>query len=221
MRLTGEIDRFVAQRADIPARRLAYEKAMYEGCVPKEFWFTKSSDVLHNLEAFESYVVQYRQRLKRAYIHGYSLLFLGDNGTGKTMFMCYLLGRAVARGFSIYYTTLKSLDSNIKIGFDDRATSKQLKRMLSSDFVAIDELAKEHTTKSDFLRSELEELLKSRYSDRCPTLLASNLSFGVLNSLYGPTIASVLDGLYQRVELEGGDFRHKSLGVMKSKMGYK
>lgn len=220
MREPTEVDRYVATRGEVAPGRLAYERAMFEGCVPQEFWFTTRGEVRHNLDAFQGYVLPYRRRLRRAYNHGYSLLFTGDNGTGKTMFMCYVLGRAVAMGFSVYYTTLKRMDTNIKAGFDDPAAARRLRAMLATDFLAIDELAKEHA-KSEFLTSELEEILKARYDDRFPTLLSSNSGYNVLTEMYGPTIASMLEGRYQRVELDGGDFRGKTRGAMRKGMGYR
>jgi DNA replication protein DnaC len=162
----------------------------------------------------------YRKRLKRAYKNGYGLLFLGDNGTGKTLFISYLLGRAVHSGFSIYYTTLKRLDLNIKRGFDDHAAGRRLREMLAADFLAIDELGKEHA-KSAYLQSELEDLLKSRYDDGYPTLLASNLGHSDLSQMYGSTIASMIDGRYEKVMLETGDYRQKVSASMRTNMGYR
>lgn len=220
MRDVAEVDRYVASRPDIAPGRLAYERAMFEGCVPQEFWFSSRGEVRHNLEAFNSYVLPYRRRIKRAYNCGYSLLFTGDNGTGKTMFIAYLLGRAAHAGFTVYYTTLKRLDLAIKAGFDDPASARRLRALLQSDFLAIDELAKEHA-RSEFLVAELEEILKGRYGDKYPTLLSSNMNFDVLCQMYGPTIASMFDGRYQRIELDGGDFRQKARGAMRKDMGYR
>jgi DNA replication protein DnaC len=112
------------------------------------------------------------------------------------------------------------LDIAIKAGFSDPAAARRLRALLQSDFLAIDELAKEHA-RSEFLVSELEEILKTRYCDKYPTLLASNMSFDVLCQMYGPTIASLLDGRCQRVELDGGDFRQKAKGIMRLNMGYR
>lgn len=220
MRDAREIELFANSRGEGTPQRLAYERAMFEGCVPQLYWLVSQSDVKHNVDPFRSIVLPYKRKMRTAYKNGYGLLFMGDNGTGKTMFISYLLGRAVSKGFSIYYTTLKRLDLNIKRGFDDPAAARRLRAALGADFLAIDELAKEHA-KSDFLTSELEDLLKGRYDDGYPTLLASNLNYNDLSEMYGPTISSMLDGRYQRVELSGGDYRQKIAGAMRTAMGYR
>lgn len=219
MRDSHEVDAFAASLDGTKPAAAAYKRAMFEGCVPQLYWNVKQSDVRHNVDIFNGIVVPYRRRLRRAYKNGYGLLLTGDNGTGKTLFISYLLGRAVKAGFTIYYTTLKRLDLNIKRGFDDSKAARRLRVMLWSDFLAVDELGKEHA-RSEFLISELEELLKHRYDDGFPSLLASNLGYGDLVEHYGPTIASMIDGKFQGVELDGGDYRKKVHGAMKADMGY-
>jgi DNA replication protein DnaC len=221
MRMPFEVDSFRAEASerDITPGRLAYETAMYEGCVPELYWFVKPTDVQHNKEAFEGVVVPYSKRFSVAFDRGYSLLFTGDNGTGKTLFMSYLLGRAAVRGHRVYYTTLMGLDSDLKRGFGDRAVTSRLREQLDADIVAIDEMGKEQI-KRDFLSTQLEAYLKERYDNGYPTLLASNLEYAELCKLYGPTIESMLEGRYQMVALEGGDFRRKVAAKMKADMRY-
>lgn len=220
MRTQSEVDAFQAEQdVRLPPERAAYESFMYEACVPAEFWFTTSKDVRHNVGPFQQYVMAYRKRLDVAYEDGYSMLFTGDNGVGKTMFMSYILGRAVNAGYSAYYTTLKRLDANIKRGFDDRDAGRRLRQQLSADFVAIDELGKEHG-KTEFLVSELEELMKHRYDDKYPMLFASNTDLSALRKLYGKTVASMLEGRCTNVVLQRGDFRPKSKTKMDKRMGY-
>lgn len=219
MKTLGEIDSFRALQKGTP-KQVEYRACLYEGCVPQEFWTATRDDVTHNVEAFKNYVLPYRRRMRLAYKHGYSLLFTGDNGTGKSMFVSYLLCRAVQYGYSVYYTTLKQLHTDLT-NFSDKASINQLNMVLyHSDFLAIDELGKEHT-KSNFLLSEMEDLLKARYSDTLPTLLASNFTFDQLCDTYGPTISSMFEGRYQHIVMEAGDFRRKARANMRNKMGYR
>lgn len=220
MRDLREINEFVMGLDGTKPAQEAYKRAMFEGCVPQLYWNVKQKDVRHNVDSFNGIVLSYRRRMRRAYANGYGLLFSGDNGTGKTLFISYLLGRAVKAGFTIYYTTLKRLDLNIKRGFDDHKSAQRLRALLRVDFLAVDELGKEHA-RSEFLVSELEELMKHRYDDGFPSLLASNLGHDDLVDHYGPTIGSMLDGKFERVELEGGDYRQKVRGAMRTDMGFK
>lgn len=220
MRLGAEVEEFRADRAALVGpERAAYEAAMYRGHVPQLHWFVEPDQVRHNRAAFRQVVVQYRKNMRKAYKNGYGLLFLGDNGTGKTMFISYLLGRAVVKGFSVYYTTLAQLDIDTKRGFDDKQQQARLAELTNSDFLAIDELGKEHFKQGSYLRTVLEALLKSRYDDGYPTFMASNVDYDDLCELYGTTIQSMWEGRYHMVRLEGGDFRKKAAQKMRKDMG--
>jgi DNA replication protein DnaC len=133
--------------------RVGYRVACFEACIPRTFWNVSSADITYNVQVFSSVVVRYRKRLRRALREGYSLLFVGDNGVGKTMFSSYLLTQAIKRGFTAYYTTLTRLDADIKRGFRDKEADQRLQLMLESDFVAIDEVGKENYKPDSFSSS--------------------------------------------------------------------
>jgi DNA replication protein DnaC len=151
---------------------------------------------------------------------GYGLLFTGDNGVGKTCFISYILTQMIKRGCSVYYTTLPQLDKDIKRGFNDKEADRRLEQYLGSDFVAVDEIGKEHFKAESFLNTQFELLLKTRHDDGDPTILASNMDYKALAEMYGPSIASMWDGRYVLVPMESGDFRkmlqartRKDLGI--------
>lgn len=198
-----------------------YKVSCYDACIPRSFWSVASSDVTFNTDVFQSIVVPYRKRHKQALRHGYSLLFLGDNGVGKTMFISYLLTQMIKRGFTAYYTTMMQLDIDIKRGFNSPEMEKRLRYMLESDFVAIDEVGKERFKSDGYLAARLEHLLKQRYDDREPVLLGANIAYDDLVKMYGSTIESMLQGKYQAVAMEPGDWRRAHKKQMRKKMGYK
>jgi DNA replication protein DnaC len=92
--------------------------------------------------------------------------------------------------------------------------------MMRSDFLAVDELGKEHYKTDSYLMVQLESILKDRYDNGQPTLLASNLEYEVLSDLYGPTISSMLEGRFTQVRLEGGDYRLKTARRMARDMDF-
>ena len=195
--------------------------AAYEACVPQDFWFVSESDVKHNRTVFDNTVIPYVRNLKTALRKGYGLLFLGDNGVGKTYFMSYILMKAIRKGRSVYFTTMPTLDYNIKRGFKDAGIEDRLNWMLTSDFVAIDELGKERS-KSDnkYMDSQVERILKQRFDDGNPMLLSANMDAESLETAYGPTIASMLVGKFQTVVMEPGDFRESVRKRMIKEMKY-
>lgn len=193
----------------------------WEACIPKTFWNVVSNDVTHNKQVFRKVVVPYRKRWKVALRNGYSLLFVGDNGAGKSLFTSYILTQMIKRGLSVYYTTLAQLDIDIKKSFRDKEFETRLEQMLESDFLAIDELGKAKFKADDYLSSRLEHLLKKRYDDGDPVLLASNISHDDLCKMYGSTFESMIEGKYRIISLEPGDFRKIAKSKMKKDMGYK
>lgn len=224
MRRENEVQDFTAAMYDEYGEEnpiAEYRVACWEACIPKTFWDVTSKDVSHNEEVFNKVVIPYRKRWKKAMKKGYSLLFVGDNGSGKTMFISYLLTQMIKRGLTTYYTTLTQLDIDIKMGFRDNDIALRLEYMLESDFVAIDEIGKESFKTDGYMTTRLEHYLKKRYDDAEPVLLSSNIDIESLCKMYGSTIESMFDGKYRTVSLEPGDFRKSTKARMKRDMGYK
>jgi len=223
MRSEREVDAFraglIERFGDDGDKRVAYYTACYEACIPRTFWDVAGADVTYNIDAFKGVILRYTSKWKRALRHGYSMLLVGDNGTGKTMFVSFVLTQMIKRGVTVYYMTLAQLDIDIKRGFKDGNAEARLELLLGADFLAIDEMGKEHFKADSFLTTRLELLLKRRYDDGEPTVLASNLGCQRLVEMYGPTIESMLDGKYATCQLESGDFRKSVRTRMKKDLG--
>lgn len=223
MRTLDELERFQLQISTeaIEQALTEYYSACFEACIPKLFWDVERSDVSHNKGAFDKVVAKYCAKRKKAMRNGYGLLFTGDNGVGKTMFISYILTQMIKRGCSVYYTTLPQLDIDIKRGFNDREMDKRLTQYLGSDFIAVDEIGKEHYKSESYLNTRFELLLKTRHDDGDPTLLASNMDYGALCGMYGASIQSMWDGRYIAVAMESGDFRKTLQARAKTDLGIK
>jgi DNA replication protein DnaC len=196
--------------------------AAYEACVPQDFWFTADSDIKHNRKAFTGDIKKYCTHINKALRHGYGLILLGDNGVGKTMFVSYVLMCAISKGRTAYYTTLPQLDHNIKRGFNEHDHQRRLDWMLTSDFLAIDEMGKEkYKTGPTFINAQIERILKNRFDDSLPTLIATNMGLSEWIAEYGSTIGSIVGGKYRSVKMEPGDYRLRLGTAMEEKMGWK
>lgn len=205
-------------------KRFNFEKQAYEACIPRDFWDTRPEDIEHNVAAFKRYVLPYVKRIRTAHRNGYGLCFSGSNGVGKTMFISYVLACAIRSGRSAYYTTMLQLDWDIKAGFGDREHQARLEWMLTSDFLAIDEMGKEQHkalgTKSH-TQTQLERILKKRFDAGCqPVLVATNLSAIGLGKAYGDTVLSMVRGKMETVNMESGDIRVAKSREMRAAMGY-
>jgi DNA replication protein DnaC len=203
-------------------RKTNFMTACYESCIPKDFWYIKPESVNHNRTAFDGSVLPYVKSMNKALRRGYGLLFLGDNGAGKTYFISFILTEAIKRGRTAYFTTMPDLDWYIKRSFNDNAVATRLEEMLTSDFVAIDELGKERAKNSNvFMDAQVERMMKRRIDDCQPMLLSCNMEFGELNTAYGPTVSSMLNGKFQQVHMEPGDYREILHKEMTKEMGYR
>lgn len=227
MRSKGELEEYIKK---VRIKNIDEEKRMfsiqaYEGCIPLEFWNIKKESVKHNTEVFEKIILKYCKKINVAHKRGYSLCLLGNNGVGKTYFISYILSRAIKKGRTVYYTTLPELEHNIKRGFDDREVSRRLEMLLTSDFLAIDEMGKEQRSKKNktsatFMDTQVERILKKRFDDSAPVLLGTNLSADDLVRVYGSSVASILRGKYQLAQLDGGDYRAVLARRMSKEMGF-
>lgn len=203
------------------ALRFQREADGHEACVPKDFWHVEDLEITHNREAFDERVVPYCRRFRRVRLHGYGLFLSGTNGVGKTTFVSYVLMRAMRLGWTAYYTTLPKLDHDIKRGFDDREARERLEWYLGSDFVAIDEVAKERFrggAGDSYTRMQVERILKQRYDESAPVILATNATFEEIGEVYGKSITSVIGGKYLEVMLEEGDQREHSRRTMEERI---
>jgi DNA replication protein DnaC len=204
-------------------RKYHFECEAFEACIPQDFWYIKSSEITHNTKTFRKYVQAYVKRLSVAQRRGYGLLFSGSNGVGKSMFISYILSNAIRRGRSAYYTTLLGLDHDLKQGFDDPVARERLDLMLTSDFLGLDEMTKEvfrSIEKPTWLRTQVERILKQRFDENKPVLMATNASGTQIAEVYGTTIASLIEGKYKTLFMEPGDVRRVLGKRMTSEMGW-
>lgn len=222
MRPEDEVEEFRTRTESIADReRRAALVAAFEACVPRDFWDVEDADITHNREVFDAVVKPYCAKLKTARRRGYGLLFFGDNGAGKTIFMSYVLMEAIRRKFTAYYTTMPQLDHDLKRGFNDRTAAQRLDWMLSSDFMVLDELGKERHRDGDaWSRGQVERVLKQRFDNSLCTLIGTNASLESLTEMYGESVASVFAGKYENIQMESGDYREKIRERMESEMKY-
>jgi DNA replication protein DnaC len=74
--------------------------------------------------------------------------------------------------------------------------------------VAIDEMGKEQFKKGDsWIRLQVERILKQRFDESLPTLIATNAESEKLGEVYGATLTSIFDGKYTQATFNPGDFR--------------
>lgn len=201
--------------------RWKVDVAAYEASIPEQFWNIRPKSIKYNRGIFKKIIQKYVKKLDTALERGYGLMLLGDNGVGKTMFMCYVLMEAIKEGMTAYYTTMPQLDRDIKRGFKDSEAENRLEWLLTSDFLVIDELGKERAKASNaYMDGQIERIIKQRTDGNQPVLMSTNMSYQEIMESYGPTIISMLTGKFQAVTMEHGDYRERQQDQMKSEMEY-
>lgn len=189
-------------------KEIAMDIAKYEACIPIDHWNATKRVITHNVDIFQQVILKYSEKLRVAYNRGYGLILIGEPGSGKTTFLCHILVRAIEKGYRPYYTTFARLEHHIKMGFSDPAAARRLETMLARSFVAIDDMGKENYKAGDsFFRAQFERILRERYEDRAPTLLATNSTPETWEETYGSSVESLLSGKFLTAAMEPGDMR--------------
>lgn len=193
--------------------RLRREISLIDGNVPREFrrrlkrHFDLFSDGPNSEVA--DLLRTYVSKFKAARRHGLGFLFSGENGTGKTLASSWLLTRAIARGYSVFYSTVEEWLQAVTQGYRDEEFAEWVDSKRDVDFLVLDELGKEHRARgSDFALAQIDRLIRSRSSGLLPTVVVTNLGVDELEDAVGSSLASILRGRrFRTVEFEPGDHR--------------
>lgn len=230
LRATGRMDACVCEC------KLTWrvEWMAFEAGIPSKFVHWNPDTIDTNVDVFEGAIRPWptETNLRRVFTGsppGYGLYLYGENGTGKSTFLSWILMELIRKTqFSVYYTTTLRLIADFKRTFgksDHHAMlAKRLAAMLARHVVVIDELGKETYRDGDsFSRLELETAFRDREEKGLPLLLGSNKDLEALGLVpsaggYGPTIKSIITGHMLPVALEPGD-RRIQLGVQSSEHG--
>jgi DNA replication protein DnaC len=126
--------------------------------------------------------------------NGWSAVFWGKNGTGKTAAASVLLKEARRRGFTCLF--IKAHDYQVaaieKERFDETETVKH--RCATVDFLVIDDLSKEPGNENSSGWSErlYENLLRERCGNRKVTIITTNADKENLSSRYSPSMIQLM-----------------------------
>ena len=195
---------------DLTQEEQKLQVQMFAACIPDSFWKVTPEQVVGNRWLFDNCIVPYSNQLRKAWRNGYGLICVGDNGVGKTMFLCYILKVALQKGYSAYYTTASELDNQLKWAMDDPSRKSGIEVVVMQDFLVLDELAKEQYKAGDsWIRTQIERVIKGRYDAGLPTLIGSNANCHQLGKAYGASLASLFHGNFKQVIFDPGDHRKK------------
>lgn len=220
MRTREEIENFCANLDESDYCNIDVD--LFESCIPFSYWKIDKKDIFFNRDIFNNYIEKYIENLETAIDNGFSIICMGDNGCGKTMFMSFILNEVLKYGYSAYYTTVLDMFLNFQRGMRNDKHMELILEMLESDFLVIDELSKEQYKNTDnWARTQIERILKRRYDNNQPTLIGSNADLESLGNVYGSSVESILTSeKYLQLVFDSGDCRKKDVYEMNKLMGY-
>lgn len=128
-------------------------------------------------------VLDYAQRWPKQLDTGECLILLGEVGTGKTHLACGLIRKITERGGRCLYTTVQSMIRDIRDTWSkgsDRREHDVVRVYSTVPLLVLDEVGATLGTETE--RSQLFDLLDSRYQDLLPTVVLGNVSAQELES---------------------------------------
>ncbi|MBQ9411528.1 MAG: ATP-binding protein [Oscillospiraceae bacterium] len=140
-----------------------------------------------------------------------NLLFQGGTGLGKTFLSGCIAKTVSQRGFSVAYLPAHQAFAAFeeqKFSRDEdsyASASEQVRRILRSDLLILDDLGTEMTT--SFTQSALYNILNTRLTERKKLLVSTNLGDKELYTKYMPQICSRLLGEFDVIPFVGRDIR--------------
>ncbi len=194
--------------------------------IPEDFWDVLNIKVTVNQDVFNSIIAVYCTKINAALRGGHGIFLFGDNGCGKTTFLNYVLMQILRKtGYSCYSTTALEYKKNLQRSWDKQgASTAQLRSCMERDFLLIDEFCKDrkkNVGEDEFMREEMEGILRWRYQNRKPTLIASNLDIEGIDERYrgNATFSSLLSGRFIQAQMEAVDMRQHDGDSFLEEMG--
>lgn len=142
---------------------------------------------------------------------GTNVVFMGPNGTGKTMLARNLAYEAVSRGVTTRYISASDMLASLG-GLTGSMLTQRLKRYVRPSLLVIDELG--YLSYDAHLADLLYEVISRRYEAQASTVITTNKPFSEWNQVFegAACVATLVDRLCHRVEvvqISGTSYRMK------------
>ena len=142
-----------------------------------------------------------------------SVLFIGDNGTGKSHLAQSLALKACQEGFKVYYTTCSELINDLNAGVYEKTLDKRIRKYTNPQLLLIDEMG--HDRLELQLVKEAHLLFKvidQRYKDNKPLIFTTNIEEPDWPEFLGDPISTsaILDRIFHHsviVRIKGPSYR--------------
>jgi DNA replication protein DnaC len=192
------------------ARTISRVQKYAEAGIPASYWTVS----FNNFKGDASYADLVREviaNIDSTYDSGKSYMFVGPLGVGKTFGISSILKMALCKEYSARYSSMVEVINQILSGGNSNAVAELLKY----DFLAIDEFDNRWIFPSEkseqIFGSTMEYILRSRFQNGLPTILATNNAEvdEILTGMHGKAFSSLRSQYMETVFLSGKDFRKR------------
>ena len=137
-------------------------------------------------------------------------------GTGKTHLAIGLALKALAREYSVYFTTVSDMLYNLHIARADNSYHKKVKQLLSFDLLIFDELGFKQLPKHSV--DDFFNIIAKRYENKS-TIITTNKDFDKWNEIFADELLSraIIDRVIHHAHIL--IIKGKSYRINKSKSG--
>ncbi|MEB3104071.1 IS21-like element helper ATPase IstB [Ferviditalea candida] len=150
--------------------------------------------------------------------HQENLIFLGPPGTGKTHLAVALALEAIAKRYTVYFTTAHDLVQTLQQAHRNNTIQQKMKTYIKPHILIIDEIG--YRKMEDEAAHFFFQIVSERY-EKGSIILTSNKSYGSWGEIFGDSVlaTAILDRLLHHsstVNIKGESYRIKE----KKKAGF-
>jgi DNA replication protein DnaC len=142
-----------------------------------------------------------------------SILFIGDNGTGKSHLARSLALMACQGGYKTYYTTCSELISDLNAGVYEKTLDKRMRKYINPELLLIDEMGHDRLELQVIKEAHLLfKVIDQRYKDNKSLIFTTNIEEPDWHEFLGDPISTsaILDRIFHHsviVRIKGPSYR--------------
>jgi len=186
-------------------------------------YLVKSSRLPQPLKMLQDFDFDFQPKLSRKLIMDLaslsfierqeSVLFLGDNGTGKSHLAQSLALKACQSGYKTYYTTCSELINDLNAGVYEKTLDKRMRKYIGPQLLLIDEMGHDRLELQVVKEAHLLfKVIDQRYKDNKPLIFTTNIEEPDWPEFLGDPISTsaILDRIFHHsviVRIKGPSYR--------------
>lgn len=180
--------------------------------LPQRFWTASFDHIVGDMAKEDSpkrMIAGYLSRIALMRDMGAGLVLWGPNGTGKTSMGAIILKVARRSGFTSMFLESAAIKTIVvgKEMYDSEAGVTLWARAQKVDFLLLDDLGKGAQDSQGFGERLIDELIRSRYSNKRPTIITTNVNKSRLEEIIKPSTLHTLKGSCAQVLVNEHDYR--------------